>query len=245
MSFTKLPNDIIRHVLSFNNFKDNTFGLGRLDKKCNRLINSSLCYFNKWIEYFWEYNSRNMTISTLFEDSEQIPIDPLVKVIDGKSYCIYIGADYEDKIVDSFYLDEPARVETFQILKKRYGNVWGVMSGIITAPSKKHLLFQKELVELWYKIEGIDMFSEGACRVLVQQFEFVEVINSKSDEFITFINAHKFGIAVFKLIISSKIVREKIKNIEGIINKDPEIFLYDRASEFLSKIYHANNRLLI
>jgi hypothetical protein len=244
MQWSKIPNDVILHIFTFNDFKDKCLKINLLNKECNKIINNDLPHFNEWLSKFFDYNARCLYITNWLKEEKSVPITPLIHVIDGKKFCIFID-DYFTNDLENAARNNNKYLDIFQILNNKYGPVWGYVNDRLKVPSWKHFLFQKEIVELWFSEINIPLDHPDTGKIPVGLFEFVEIIVEQDGEtFVRYINQQKRGIALSKFISSSKHVRERMKKIDIGPDKDYKSLAYEYAMNIAMQTYHLKSQII-
>ena len=241
-TLTKLPNDIILDIFVYSDFKDKALGLVQVNKEYNKMINNDINHFNEWISKLFDYNARYLYITGWMRQQRNIkinenivPIEPLIQIIDGKPWCVCIeDATFENMINDSF-------LEYKQIFDKLSNthHGWSVDESKqqLKWPSLKHLIFQKEIVETYFRINGLNLSDPNNKRIPTGLFEFAEAI-PLNNGVILVLNQQKRGIALVRFIGYSKDVRNKMKKIDALKDKDMRLWAYDYAMNVGLQTYH-------
>ena len=232
MSWNTAAPDTILLIFSFCDFKDKCLGIGQLNKEYNKIINSEISHFNEWLSKFFDYNAKNLYITDWMQEEKSIPIEPLIQTIDGKRFCIGIEPLSMEEIENQISIQSEETDQIFSQLTLKYKFEWKVEeTGRISAPSWKHLMFQKEIVEALIRRDI------GTVKIPVGLFEFTEVYID-GDNLAVFINQQKRGIALFKFISSSKAVREKIKKLGLGADVDYKALACEYATRIMMQTYH-------
>lgn len=238
MALTKSPSDVILHILSFTDFADKSLCVAKLNKEYNKLINNDNPHLNEWISRCFDFNAKKLNITHWLKDEKSVPIDPWIEIVDGKQMCVYINytqvADFDVQLINDSLRDRLNLI--FAQFNKGQKFQWIVQeeSGELTVPSWKHFIFQKEIVKLWHHNNP-----EDVSKVPIGLFEFIEV-NEHHRQLLLHINQQKRGIALFKFISSSKMVRDRIKKVDlpAHVNSDIRLLAFEYAMGIAMQTYH-------
>lgn len=236
----RLPNDIILHVFQYSDFKDKTLGIMQINKECNKIINNDLHHFNEWVSWLFDHHARSLNITTWMNKADNISIEPLIRKINGKSYCIYINVSLGADFIE-FIQTRPQYDQIFNDLNTKIGKAcysWiDEHKTELKAPSWNHLTFQKEIVEQWYKDRDINITSDLVGKLPTGLFEFVDSC-SHAGSLIRSINFQKQGLAIIRFVSVSKAVRDKMKKVDCLKDKDIKTYAFEYAMGIGLQNYH-------
>lgn len=240
MQFQRLPGELANHIYSFATFKERALCIGQLNKESNKIIDADLEYFDNWLFNLFVWHSRKLLITDWLKIPGSIPIEPLVRNIDGSSYCICLIGIREYSTIEEFVNAHRNRFSIiFTELNKKCGHdVWCAEEGKFHVPDWKHFMFQKEIIEFCEELK----LSDRMDKILVGLFEFIEVVMTTDNNYHMFVNFQKRELAFINFVSRSQMVRNRFKKVFPVADNH-QLLAMDYALKLGMSNY--NSQLLI